>query len=397
MANLKLNKQYSLLIENTIKNAKLTGNIRRTSWIYNRALKGFFKEVEKGNEIEARNFANHLDSMITVLNSMYGENWDFNLNPYYTDYGFKGFILSTIIHYPEITIRNSEEKEHNIKDLIVHFNISESGFENNEGLKVYSPMDIKGTRFSTTYEEWFVGYRHSHLPSNKPKRFSDCLYLSDFCLGDGTEIRDILESMYVDFQSEMFEMFLHTINSIVEWESLEGVPYIKISSISIGHEENRVSNYRNYELQDFYTPLRDKISNLDVDFVYSENRYKIKSNNKFHDFIHSIIVNSLQSYWKRLLVTKVNSTYYGYSHPDIETEEQLKSKFKKDGENPYFYLRNRKLIFNVEPYTGELPDVSNYKVHPKFLEYVSTRLEQELYEKSVRKYTVEKHYQSVNA
>jgi hypothetical protein len=402
MNNLGLNGRFTNLIYNTIKNAKVSGNIRKTRWLFDRASKGFFYGIDKGDESSARIFANQMDSMITVLNGMHQDRWDFDIRPTYTrDLDnrrvFSGFQLSVVIHYPEIEITNTEERCHNIKDLFIEFQVKKSDFTNDNGEPVWGMYNLKGTRSYLTYDEWFVGYLHSHLPSNKFNSFSDAFKLGNFCLGDNTEIVNQQEELYMNYTPEGFELFLWTLDSLVRWESIEGVPHIRIERIKVGSEVNQVSISDTRNLAEYYDNMRTMISNLDVDFVFSEYRYKIKKNNKFERFVHNLIVNYLSHTWKHLLVTRNNGSYYGYNHPNIETPEQLRRKFETNSELPHFYLRSNKVEFKVEPYSGDLPDINDYKVHPKFLEYAATRLEQELYSKSVRKSTIERYHQIDNA
>lgn len=398
MVNLGLNGRFSTLIYNTIKNSKTSGNIRKTRWLYVRALKGFFHGVKKNDEDIAKNFANQMDSMISVLNDVHGENWDFDIRSTNNDYGFAGFKLYVVINYPNINITNSEGDNHNIKNLVVSFRVKDSELENSEGYPVYGMYDIRGTRSSMTYEEWFIGYLHSHLSTNKFQSFSDAFRLGEFCLGEDTEIRYQQENLYAEYSPEMFQLFLWTIDSIVNWESLDGVPYVRMNKITIGTEASQVSMSDKRNLEEYYDNVRKFVDSLNVDFVFSESRYKIKQNNKFERFIHNLVVEYLSDYWRRLLVSKVGDKYYGYEHPVINTPEEMKAMFTNSREGlPHFYLRSNKVEFNVEPYGGELPDINNYKVHPKFIEYVSTRLEQELYYKSVRKSTFEKYHQPVDA
>jgi len=203
MNNLKLNSlDRSSLIYNTIKNCKVSGNIRKTNWLYNRALKGFFYGIEAKNEEVAKNFADQMDSMISVLNETH-------------------------------LISNSNNENHTIKGLIVSFRVRKSGLTNENSQSIYAFYDIKGTRSYQSYEEWFVGYLHSHLPANRFSSFSDAMRFSDFCLGDDTEIRYQQESLYEEYSPEMFQLFLWTLSSIVNWESIEGVPHINMNRIVI--------------------------------------------------------------------------------------------------------------------------------------------------------------------
>lgn len=386
------------LYYNIIKNAKISGNIRKTRWIYNRALKGFFNQVQKGNEDVARNFANQLDSMITVLNEMHGENWDFDLRPRVQNGYFRGFKLYVVIHYPDLHITNSEGDEYDTKNLYVNFQVKNSGMEDDNGNIVYGMYDIKGTTSSRTYEEYFVGYRHSHLGTFKPSHFDDVMVNGEFCLGSDTEIKYQQENLYTEYSPEMFELFLMTLDSVVKWESIEGTPYIRVKNIAIGKQTSQSSLSNERDMDSYFRKLEDYITSMDFDFVFSEYRYKIKQNGKFERFIHSLIVDNLSDNWKTLLVTNVGGKLYGYDSPKIYSETELKLMFtNNDGELPHFYFRSNKVEFNVEPFSGEMPDINKYKVHPNFINHVSTRLEQQLYYKTVRKSTIEKHHQGVNA
>jgi len=403
MYNLMYYKGNSNLIFNTINNPKRSGNIRKTRWIYKRALKGFFYGIDKGDKVKAMAFANQIDSMITVLNGLYKENWDFDIRPKYyrsTDIieSLKGFSLFVVIHYPEIKISNSEGRTHDIKDLFVRFEIVESVLAPEGNAPLWTIGKIKGARSTLSYEEWFVGYLHSHLPQKNNNTYFDAFTLKNFCLGSDTEIVTQQESLYLEYTSESFELFLLTLDSFVAWESLEGVPHKKIEKILIG---NRITDTRSNSGSYFtnYLEVERNIFDLDIDFVFSENRYKIKQNSKFERFLHKIIVDHLSIAYSYLLVTKRpnDEKYYMYSMPRIIPPKELREKFKKDGESPYFYFRDKRIDFKVESFTGDLPDINDFKVHPKFIDYVATKLEQELYLKSIRKSSIERYYQSSNA
>lgn len=391
MNNLTFNEAFmSSSTMEIIKNAKLSGNIRKTEWIYEKALEGFFMDIEEGDKATARRFADQIDSMITVLNSMYHENWDFNLIQ-----EASGYIISIVILFPHITITNSKGNSHEIEDLIV--NVPLRKFNIGSGSIVWGPSTIEGTRATLDYKEWFVGYEHSHLPTNKSENFSTVFYLSEFCLGKNTEIINQQEDLFIKYSPESFELFLWTLNSFVSWESLEGVPYISINKIGLGDEI--YTRFISSEYRKYYRYMLEEITSLDVDFVFAENRYRIKQNDKFERFLHKTIVEHFPEYWKQLLVIKSGGTYYGYNFPEMLSEEELNERFKVNGETPYFYLRDRKIEFKVKPLVIErgLPDINNYKVHPKFIEYAAARFEEKLHEKAIRKSTIERYSQANNA
>ena len=368
-----------------IEKLKTSGTIRTTNWFYKSALKGRFSEVDSSY---AREFATQMDSMITVLNRVYEDKWDFHLDPIFDGQKFLYFDIYVLIHFPEIDILNSENRTHKIKDLLVTFKIKDNGDYN------FVPYELAGTRATLSYEEWFVGYNHSHLQANKPNDFSDVFYNGPICTGSG-EINDVMATMWdAGYIEEVFEMFLFTLNTLVEWESLEGTPHIRMERVVIGGEA-RISDVSDSNVQNYFVSILGNIENFDVDFVFSENRYKIKQNNKFQNIIKNIIIDKMSANWSKLLVTKINEKYYGYSHPEIL---DLSDRFLNDNqEKPYIIVQNLVLEFEVEEYSGELPEINNYEVHPKILKYAARELEKQLYYKSVRKSTIEKYHQSINA
>lgn len=373
------------LIYLIIEKLKTTGVIRTTNWFYKSALKDRFCAVDSS---QAREFATQMDSIITVMNRVHEDKWDFHLEPVFDGSRFAYYEIYVQIHYPEITISNSERREHNIKDLIVTFHLR------NNGAGQIVPYELCGTRATLSYEEWFVGYNHSHLQANKPNNFEDVFFTGSFCTGSG-EINDVMATMWdAGYSEEHFEMFLFTLNTVAEWESLEGTPHIRMERVVIG-SESKISDVSDSNVISYYQIINDNIENFDVDFVFSENRYKIKQNEKFENIIKNIIINKMSSYWSKLLVTKVNEKYYGYSHPEIVdvTNRFLNTEEQK----PYTIIQNLVLEFDVEEYSGELPEINNYEVHPKILKYAARELEKQLYYKSVRKSTIEKYYQSSNA
>lgn len=390
-----LTRRQSLIMK-MIRDAKINGSIRSTRWLHKLASKGRFIKISSS---DADNFANQIDQMITVLNRVHENRWDFHLHPIYDemenddeDYYFIGFELYVIIHYPYIMITNSEGAEHEIQDLIVSFEL----MNNN---RQYVPSNFSGGRITYSYDEWFVGYRHSHLTANKPLSFYDTLGIKDFCIGSG-EINETMTNMWESdyiFNDAIFESFLYAIDSVVEWESIEGGPHIRMNKVLIGGNETNANTISDANLKSYYNKFYNSISELDVDFVFSENRYKIKQNNKFEDKVKQGIISYLQDYAKYLIVTKVGDNYFGYSEPIVETEEQLIERFSSYGELPYTYIQGNKLEFKVLPFNGELKDISTYNVHPKFLDYVAKQLEQQLFYKSVRKSGIERYHQSINA
>ena len=138
--------------------------------------------------------------------------------------------VTLIIHYPTLTIRNSAGQSHNITDFFVKFT-----FCTNDGLYLDNPSY---TRSSFTEEDILSGgslYIHSHLNSNQPCRWS-----ANFCYG-ATILGSTLHEFGLKLDLKKFSTFLINLEDTLKWESLEGGPYYRISSL--GQGETSSSGY----------------------------------------------------------------------------------------------------------------------------------------------------------
>jgi hypothetical protein len=116
-----------------------------------------------------------------------------------------------------------------IKDFFIKFYIDKYG-------KIFN-SNFEATR--TTYNNYEIkaGYRHSHLP----RTFGDknnpiWLAFNSMCLGSNNQIHvsmALLEDAIKKKEnvSDFFELFVRNIISVIEYESIEGTPYIRMSKI----------------------------------------------------------------------------------------------------------------------------------------------------------------------
>lgn len=155
------------------------------------------KEVERESYLEA---------IPRIFAEFYGED-----RVYYDSQGI------VYVWFPEITITNSHENSHKIKDLVVCVDI-----DPNTG---FTTGRLLGKRYTLTTAEHVAGYAHSHLSSREPYNFQL------FCLGDGPLAK------FTQFENKSMSvpeiaMLAFAIRPYVEWESLEGSPYISFEDIA---------------------------------------------------------------------------------------------------------------------------------------------------------------------
>lgn len=151
-----------------------------------------------------------LTKLKPILDEVYGENYDLQVN--------LNECLDVLIRYPHITITNSERKTREIEELYCVLSFNESCL-----LK-----EFNGFRAKMSFDDVKNGYRHSHLNSKGLEHLFDA---SKFCTGS-TDLTALMAEFAENFDEDRFDLFLYQINNFVEWESIEGTPYIHLSTTS---------------------------------------------------------------------------------------------------------------------------------------------------------------------
>jgi len=175
-------------------------------------------EKHFGDQFEIKNI-NEDDTYSSIGSDVYKENL-------VDDYGnhFQESILANALHhlcynilirFAEITITNSSDDNHLIKDLYVLIHCDHTGkFISIKG------SYMKGIRATVTKSEAFLRYAHSHLPGT----IEDRPEFAAFCLGKAP-IADVFSDLNEGFDTRKFELLLFYIKAFVVWESIEGTPF----------------------------------------------------------------------------------------------------------------------------------------------------------------------------
>jgi hypothetical protein len=329
---------------------------------------------------------NTVSIMVDCMNRKYGDNWDVHIETI----SLSTFCINFFTVFAETLISNQNELTHTIKDLVVSFPIKYS----NE--KVYTTR-IKGTRITMFRKEYESKYCHSHLSTGLAETIKGNPFeMSSFCIGSGD--LSVLESVLsMNFNARDFEAFLYEVDATVRWESLAGNPYVYIKDISAVKTTKATINSSSVNT------LIDHISQLPLDFNFyiSSNKYKIKRDHIFDQFVQNLIETdvNLNFIKDEVLCTynAPNKSYYRFNsgvanQSAIQTQtyglgqEKEKAYLIYNGEKKYFSIRaNPK---QKEQTTQEIPII-----HPKFLEDVHTKLESLIDEKVTRCSAIS-HYHS---
>lgn len=140
-----------------------------------------------------------------------------------------------MVFFPEVTITNENDESHLIRELWVRVPIGDSGSMQGE---------FTITRTCLTDSEYHLRYFHSHANSDK----EHCLKFYNVCLGL-TPLKDLCTTLNDSSDPTLWRMFCFELNRFVRTESLMGVPYVKLSSISkCGKVIEEITTLRNKEL-----------------------------------------------------------------------------------------------------------------------------------------------------
>lgn len=191
-----------------------------------RAIYPFCGDFTRG-EVTEEAFVSVLGTYYKVLNEKVGtDDWDFDVRQ------LDGNVLDIYVEifYDKIVIKNSEDINHTIKELIVRIPLIPNPNIENDLI----PSEIKGYRTFISHIEKVVGYKHSHLNPFYNAPVENASFPSVFCLGAETPLAANISNFHLSSEKiteDDILCFLYNIDSLVEWESIEGVPYIHIRKL----------------------------------------------------------------------------------------------------------------------------------------------------------------------
>ncbi len=337
---------------------------KKKGWFKRYLLKGYFTKHYYGEDnIDIDLLSKDIEDMVEVLNSLYKENWTF--------YFYDIHKLPEIrILFPEVTIKNTLDRTHIIRDLIVAMSLSITD------KRIAIVPTLRGLRLTVTKEEFVSGYQHSHLNGVEYEsyNFSNDVKLI-FCLGTN-EVPEVITVFNDNHEIGTFELLLLTINSMISWESLEGVPYKRIENISLqtttnrsfvpGHEEVR----KVFNNIIFYDILKE------LDFDMNGKYIRVIENDNFKKKLFKLALDHCPN---SLCIMK--NGYY-FKHKMVNNKISYRSE--------PFYFKNQVLKFKVynNRETGIDEDtLASLQIHPTILKDVTNKINNYIYEKCIVYYS----------
>lgn len=218
--------------------------------------------TKKFAEIKLKNIAEKINDW------SYEKFYEYCLKQFISAYG-EQFVdddsLYITVHFPEITVSNSIEQSHIMRDVYLKFEIRSNG------VKLYG---LK--RGTVTETEWRNSYWFSHCNSYNVSEWT-----RSFCFGytDIREIRDKLEGKSKLYTFNHLSYFLEAIKEYLSWESLEGVPYRKIDSVinDVTRFQEKSININNVPIEEMYNSCIRNITSLKYSYYQNDdNEYTVR-------------------------------------------------------------------------------------------------------------------------
>jgi len=268
-----------------------------------------------------------------------------------------GEYIAVITHYPEITITNSTEHKHIMKDVYIQYYFTSYG--------EFKLLDMYIARTTFSYAEYKSEYVFSHSDSS-----SFGSYSSSFCFGDKTPTAIAISKLKKETVLG-FSSFLYLFREYLGWESQEGRPYKNIDDIKAPNMFN--TSYSIYWFEDkiaLITKVIDSLPKLKYHYGLIDNKFTIKLDSATIDAIDDLLTTEDTDNF--LLVNGVSS---------IEKEEKAASGSVSDSSIEF---KGKIVPIVIEPYVMEIEKYP-MRVHRNLLNLVVLAIEKQLEEFIVTK------------
>ena len=140
--------------------------------------------------------------------------------------GYSGYI---IVRFPHVTVTNEHERSVDIREVYVKLKIDHTG-------SLIGKFQLSRAHFPMSHIR--SNYAHSHIPGI-PSLDSPFL---DPCLGSGP-INNTINSLNVDFDEDLWNLFCLELQKYVGTESVSGVPYRYLEHIGVDRFSSSVNTF----------------------------------------------------------------------------------------------------------------------------------------------------------
>lgn len=265
-------------------------------------------------------YEEQLNTYKKILEDVFPERWDIWTENENIDF---------VIHFPIINITNSQNIKHVIRDIYVILPFRQHNFN-----LLATNRRTYAFRGTVTEDEHFASYLYSHINGGKLHQIisSNRVTRLEMCLGNAQPLGSEFAHLISDFNPDKFLSSCLQIESFLSWESLEGGPYVKISTI------NKREEYINITPPSIYTslPVSTIIKNIDsLEFDNVGNKLMLNADSLEKLLLNNIIPVDSYSYKDIVLLKNPDTNMYykrrlGSSSNDAQEVNSINEHLKKN-------------------------------------------------------------------
>lgn len=209
-------------------------------------------------------------------------------SPALRESSYSGYI---IVRFPHVTVTNEHERSVDIKEVYVKLKIDHTG-------SLVGKFQLSRAHFPMSHIR--SNYAHSHIPGLPSL---DTPFL-DPCLGSGP-INNTINSLNIDFDEDLWNLFCLELQKYVGTESISGVPYRYLEHIGVNRRSSSVDTsniyyrgnlaphysstvYTKFLSEVPFSSLKFKYHNDEWQFAMSYTKYIILISNLFIKWFNNL-------------------------------------------------------------------------------------------------------------
>jgi len=306
--------------------------------------------IEKNLKINKELFMDTIHKLATFY---YGED--------FVETRTENHLIFQTIYFPEITVKSSAGFSVIINDIFFKITIDYKKY------KLVNRGSVLKTTY--TYEQATAGYIQSHVSNYGMGAWS-----TGICFGSNTPIELIFLVLYdVEIDMNRYDMFLGLIQSWISYESIEGGPHVKMSTIPNRSEVHKTFNVLKTENQLTINAVDDYIYDL------LNQPLKLRQTKHFEEYIIEVDPDFIEDYFIR-----VDKKFLIDYIPDkdlycINTNSSMSDRDKKYLEKNLHDQSIKNFHFKGVHYLPKLVEstqdiVKHKRLHPGVLTQITNKL-----------------------
>lgn len=308
-------------------------------------------------------FINTREKIVKYFNSVLERAFNkdnFEVKTLYDDY------IKVTVFYPEIDVTNSLGIKHKLLDVYLTLIFRKL----THYIKLHDYIIFRGKYTKTEVKN---NYTFSHVKPGTGRTKHN----SEWCLGN-TSFKSYVENCEGLMYSTELLFLISQFRSYLGWESLEGVPFKKISDLK-PFEVKPVSKYDlEYDLDTIIDKIKKRLENFTYIFTTEYGLYKVFLTNETIEKIKKIfksIYPNLCFYFidensVDIIDYDENKIRVRFDNPDtlIFKDKEITPEIVENNDGKEV-IENIKKQFNLEPHKALLDDII-VKLEEEFLEYL---------------------------